>query len=249
MEGLSPLTVEFNGNAVGDLEIDGNMTEWDFDVEDEILVDATVPQATHTYIVAPGESRKFTARLKMFDVIGNEGSASVQIRVTGPTEDAAFDESSAAEVSISVDASNAFDDRCQTDVCGVSPFDVLFSITTVESNISLAVQSVVWDLGDGTTAASQSVAHSYVNVGSSELVLPVTATVTFVTTGGATVPRSVTRLITVLPGTSITDPDEPNLIGTEPLGGGGTVVSPCGILTILPLLGCFGGLLWLRRRA
>ena len=89
--------------------------------------------------------------------------------------------------------------------------------------------------------------HTYVNESDIPFVLPVTATIAFITSSGATVPRSKTRLITVLPGAAVVDPENPNLPGTEVFGDRG-VATPCGIITIMPLLGCFGGLFWLRRR-
>lgn len=255
LQGVSPLTVTFNGNAVGDLEIDGNRTEWNFDVveNDVTLVDATTPATTHPYTLLAGEtSRKFTARLKMFDVEGREGSASVQIRVTAPAQGSANDESAAVGVSIatdppgSLDPRGLIDARCETSVCGTSPFLILFHVDTSKSDVTLSVQSVVWDLGDGNTESSLSVWHTYANESDVPFVVPVSATITFIAANGLAVPKSLTKLITVLPGAAATGPLPP-LPGTGASGDGG-IATPCGLLSIMPLMGCLGGLFLLRRR-
>jgi hypothetical protein len=57
-------------------------------------------------------------------------------------------------------------------------------------------------LGDGTTATSLSVPHTYLNTGSAAITIPITLTLTFRDAFGQTlVANPATRLITIDPGT------------------------------------------------
>ncbi|MHC4697432.1 MAG: S8 family serine peptidase, partial [Planctomycetota bacterium] len=85
LEGISPLTVEFMGNAVSELEIDDSRTEWDFDIDDDDSPTSNQRNTEYTYEVLPGETRVLRARLTMYDVDGNVGTAEVAIRVMGET--------------------------------------------------------------------------------------------------------------------------------------------------------------------
>ena len=91
------------------------------------------------------------------------------------------------------------------------------------------------------------VPHTYINESDDTFVLPVTATVTTVSPAGGTVANTVTRLITVRPGTPPPDVGDPDLPGTNPIGDGGSSI-PCGSVGILPLMFSVTGLVWLRRR-
>lgn len=244
LEGASPLTVQFNGNAISALEIDGNRTTWDFDIDDERRVDATTPVATFTYVVPPGETRRFTALLTMADVSGNEGSAVVRIRVQGPTVDAGEAVDTTGIQITAVGAVGSDDPFCQTPLCGVAPLTVTLSLVGESSDTPLSVQSVLWDLGDGATATSQSVLHSYTNDGTNALVLPIAATITFTTSAGVTRTATATELITILP-RLIAPPQDVVLEGTQPLGEGGPA-SSCGIFGMVPLLFCVVSLWFLR---
>jgi len=242
LEGVSPLTVQFRGNAVSELEIDASKTEWDFDVEDGASVDATGNSVIHTYEVFSGEIRLFTAQLKMADIAGNEGKATVQIRVVGAgaNDDDGLDGSNQIRIVVSLP------DTAGSDVSeGTSPFDVVLGI---DADNPVTVQSVVWDLGDGERATSRSVLHTYINEGDTPLVLPVTATVTTVTSGGATVAVQASRLITIYPGTgSGASIDPPPLDGTTPEGDGGAATI-CGTVGMIPLFFMMTGMLWMRRQ-
>ncbi len=241
LEGRSPLTVDFNGNALSEVGIDKSQTQWDFDTGDDSTVDATVTSRSWTYTVPPGEVRTFTARLTMYDIMGNPGFAEVRIRVTGEDADDGAMVTTTGEIRVLVGVpGTAGSDVSQ----GTSPFGVELRI---EADTPVNVQSVVWDLGDGTRATGLAAPHVYVNEGDTPLVLPVTATVTTSTAGGATVTTTATRLITVLPGTAGPDMGEPELPGTRPLGEGGPA-TPCGTLGIVPLLFGVGFLMLLRRR-
>ncbi len=251
-EGLSPLTVHFSGNAIGDLAIDQSRTTWDFDVGDDNTLDTVGrTEATYTYRVEPGETRRFSAVLTMYDVLGTPGSAGVQIRVIGPAEETGTVSVATTGVSIAAEGDLVSDERCESDVvCGVSPFEVRLRIVAEESDVSLSVQSVEWDLGDGTIATFQSVVHTYINEGDEVRRIPVTVTVTFEDPGGETVvPATATEVITVLPGIPALDIANPQLPGSELITGEGGSATPCGALGLLPLLFGVTSLRWLRRRS
>jgi subtilisin family serine protease/PKD repeat protein len=241
LEGVSPLTVNFRGNAVSELDIDGSKTRWDFDIDSTTDAEATTTSASYTYEVLPGEIRIFTAQLTMVDVAGTAGTATVNIRVVG--EDASDDGGLGGANNIRVVIS--LPDTAGSDVSeGVSPFDVVLAI---DADTPITVQSVVWDLGDGTRATSRSVLHTYINEGDTSLVLPITATVTAVTSGGSTVTTRASRLITVFPGSSGGGGVTPGPIpGTIPDGEGGAV---CGTAGMVPLMAIMMTLtMWVLRR-
>lgn len=241
LAGRSPLMVNFNGNALSELGIDKSRTEWDFNIDDDSIIDATTTSRSWIYTVPAGEVRTFTARLTVYDVMGNAGSAEVQIRVIGEDVDEGAAVTRTGEIQVLVGVpGTAGSDVSQ----GISPFGVELRI---EADAPVNVQSVVWDLGDGSRSTGLVAPHVYINESDMPLVLPVTATVTTATAGGATITTTATRLITVLPGTEESDLGEPELPGTRPLGEGGAA-SPCGAIGMVPLLFGIGFLILLRRR-
>ena len=244
LEGASPLTVRFNGNAVSEVPIDESRTAWDFDVDDTVTTpDATTRTATHTYIVEAGLTRTFVARLTMYDADGRSGSGEVAIRVQGGVADNSNDNVGEGVVKIVVGVPGT----PGSDVAeGTSPFSVVLSINS--TGLPGTLQSVVWDLGDGTRATSLEVPHTYENTSTVALRIPVTATVTTVTSGAATVSTTAARIITVQPGIPSTNPGDPDLPGTHP-GGAGGAATPCGGVGMIPLLLSLTSFLWLRRRS
>jgi PKD repeat protein len=246
LEGPSPLTVHFSGNAVGVVAIDESRTAWDFDVEDAVTTpDATVRTATHTYIVEPGLTRTFVARLTMSDIDGRSGSEEVAIRVQGGVADNSNDNIGEGVVKIIVGVPGT----SGSDVAeGTSPFAVVLSIDSSGLPGTLLSVSVVWDLGDGTRATSLEVPHTYENTSTVALRIPVTASVTTITAGATTVLPTATRIITIQPGIPSTNPGNPDLPGTHP-GGAGGAATPCGGAGMIPLLLSLTSLLWLRRRS
>jgi len=228
LEGTSPLTVNFSGNAVSTLPIEETLTAWDFDIDDTSPVDSRQRTVQHTYEAPAGEVRTFIARLTMYDTAGNSGSAQVAIQVVGPATGGGGDagDSGGVQIFIGVPGTVGSD----LDV-GVSPFTVELSLDT--TSLTGAMQSVLWDLGDGSTAKSLFVTHTYVNVTDDPLRLPITATITLLTSGGVTTTATASRRITVLPGEAIEDQPDIVLPGTEPLGPGGPAVA-CGVLGLLP---------------
>lgn len=236
-EGQSPLTVVFTGNAQATtLAVDDNRAVWDFDTGDDTGTDALSRNATWTYEAAAGEIQTFTARLTMFDVDGNPGFAEIQITVEGPAQDEATGGGSSS-IRIVVGIPGSVD----SDVAaGLSPFAVQLSIDA--SDIG-SVQSIVWDLGDGTTSTSLVVPHTYVNETSAELRIPITANVT---SSGRLL--TATRLITVFPGTAVIVTGDPTLDGAGIPDRQGTSAVTCGALGVWPVLLTAGCLCFARRR-
>lgn len=244
LEGPSPLRVFFNGNASSEFPIDQTATAWDFDYDPDegFTVDAAEASVSHKYEADPGEIRVFTAKLVMQDTLGNEGSAVIRIRVFGPAENIG----GSIGVDVDIRMLVGVPGTTGSDVAeGTSPFQVELRI---ESDTPGTIHSVNWDLGDGSPpAAGMAVPHTYINESGDTFVLPVTARVTTVTPTGGTVSTTVTRLITVRPGTPPPDVGDPDLPGTNTIGNGGSSI-PCGSVGILPLMFSVTGLVWLRRR-
>jgi len=242
LEGDSPLTVAFNGNAVSAVAIDESRTAWDFNVNDsDTSPDATTRSASHTYVVASQVIRTFVARLTMYDIEGRAGWSEVAIRVQGSADGDSDDTESTGDVRIIVGVPGT----PGSDVDGgTSPFSVKLSVDA--SKMTGTLQSVVWDLGDGTRWSSLEVSHTYINETQVAWRLPITATVTTVS-GATTLNTSATRIISIQPGSADADPDDPDLPGTTP-GGDGGAATPCSGVGMLPLIFMLTSLLWLRRR-
>ena len=243
-EGTSPLAVRFMGNAATDLPIDDSRTFWDFDIDDGTAVDATSRNASHTYVVAAGDRRTFVARLTMFDVEGNVGAAQAAIRVDGALSGGG---EGAGGITVAILISNPNTIGSDIDE-GTSPLMVQLSVDT--SGFDGQLQSVRWDLGDGTQASSLFVNHTFVNDTRLPQVLPINVTVTTLAAGGTTLTNSGSRTLTIFPGPDdggSGDPNEIDGVGAVPGQGGGTT-SVCGVGMVFPL---FVGALFLagmRRR-
>lgn len=217
LAGVSPMTVRFSGNAVTDVPIDDTRTAWDFDIEDSITVDATTRTAQHTYVVPAGDRRTFLARLTMYDTNGNAGMAQIAIRVDGSSGGAG---TLTGTVRILIGTPGTVGSDIDS---GTAPLAVQLSVDT--TGLTGTLQSVRWDLGDGTTASSLFVTHTYLNSSGSTLVLPINVTVTTVTSGGLTQSATASRTITILPGSGSGGSPEPNPIdgvGAVPGQGGGS---------------------------
>lgn len=242
LQGVSPLTVQFNGNAVSDVPIDDGRTAWDFNVDDDNLTpEATQRAATHTYTVAAGTTQIFVARLTMCDIDGACGSEEVAIRVQGPATDIPDDTVSSGNLRIIVGLPSAPGSDVNE---GMSPFSVVLNVDATE--LTGTLKSVTWDLGDGTRAQSLVVPHTYENETTVALRIPITATVT-TTSGATTLSATATRIITVQPGTPVVDPGDPDLPGTTPGGEGGSA-APCSGVGMIPLILTLSSVLWMRRR-
>lgn len=240
LRGRSPLTVNFAGNAVSEMPIDNSKTAWDFDVDDDETVNARTRNATHTYTVGDGVTRTFVARFTMVDIENEAGSAEVAITVEGNVTNGG--DNGGGELNIIVGLPGTPGSNVDT---GTAPFSVLLSVDA--SGLSGMLQSVAWDLGDGGRASTLTVPHTYLNTNEQPLRIPITATVTMLSTSGTSVTTTTTRIITVNPGTAPVDPGTPQLPGTGAEGPGGPA-APCGAMGMIPLLFCFVSLAFLRRR-
>lgn len=231
IQGVSPLTVTFEGNAVSDFDIDDSRTAWDFDVTDAVGVDTRSRTTVHTYEVPLGQRRDFIARLSMVDELGNLGVASVEISVDGGESDEIGGQN---KVAILSDLES-----------GRAPLAVEMSIN--ESKLVGTLESVSWDLGDGDTADSLAVVHIYQNNTGQTHVFPVSATVSSRTTSGTLVTTTTSKLITVFPAEqTVNDDDLPILDGTGAAQGNGTI--GCGAMGLLMPLAGLLSLLAFRRR-
>jgi subtilisin family serine protease/PKD repeat protein len=239
LQGESPLTVTFSGNAVSSFPIDETQTAWDFDISDTTTVNTRERFAAYTYEVDPGQTRTFVARLTMFDTSGASGSAQVSIVVDGGgVEEGPIGEN---EVKIIVSVPGTVGSDVSS---GVAPFTVELSIDA--DALAGTLESVFWDLGDGTTARSIVVPHTFENDTEQTLVYPVTATVTTTTATGVLVTNTASRLVQVLPsGQEETGDQNENLNGTGATGGG---AASCGVLGLLPMLGMLLPLAFLKLR-
>ena len=240
--GSSPLTVMFSGNAVSTKAIDDSQTGWDFDVYDaKIEADATSRHATKEYTAPEGLTRSYTARLTMADIDGTAGSATVRIIVDG-RENAVDLPAGGTDLAILVGVPGTVGSDLAS---GTAPFSVQLSVNA--DSLEGTFQSVFWDLGDGSTATSISVPHTYKNETDDSLRYVVTATVTTKDPSDLTFQATASRVITVAPGTS-SDPSSGNgsLPGTGAEGPGGP--AGCGAFGMFVPLGVLASLAFLRRR-
>ncbi|UCF34638.1 MAG: S8 family serine peptidase [Phycisphaerales bacterium] len=238
--GTSPLTVRFVGNAVSTLAINKSETAWDFDISDAETVNTRERTGTYTYQVLPGDRRTFTAELYMEDIEGNSDTARINIFVdggggtTGPVGD--------NDIEILVGVAGTAGSDVDT---GTAPFAVELTIDA-ESLVG-TFQSVFWDLGDGTTATSLVVPHTYQNDTDAVIVYPVTVTVTTLAPNGQTVRTTASRLITVFPAVDNDNFGDVVIPGEGANGGSGGGIA-CGALgSIMPLFGLVS-LMLMRRR-
>ena len=242
--GRSPLAVRFNGNATSELLIDGNGTEWDFDFDnllrDDVAVNSREQFAEFVYIVSAGITQTFRAVLTMRDVDGIAGSSEVRITVEGAPlpDDRPISQN---EVEVIVGLPGAPGSNISF---GRSPLTVELH---VESKTVGSVQSVDWDLGDGTTMKGLVITHTYTHEDSIDRRFIISATVRTVSDTGSIESNTASTFLTVSPGQAVVDTGEPNLDGTTPLGPGG-VATPCGLVGMIPLLVLVGALRLMRKR-
>jgi PKD repeat protein len=150
LSGESPLLVSFEGNAQSSAEISGY--EWDFGdgstSNDRIT--------THTYNVGAGTQR-FFATLTVTDVNGAVGGAAVGIDVSAPGTGDGNGGGPSGSVNIRISDPTSPDSDISS---GFAPLSVVLN-AEVEGIGSPTDLTVFWDLGDGNTASSLSVAHIY----------------------------------------------------------------------------------------
>lgn len=244
LTGMSPLTVQFNGNAVSELPIDMSGIEWDFDAtnlfKDNITVNAFTQAESFTYFVTPGVTETFTARLSMRDIDGTVGVSDVKITVVGQTiMDTGSETGNDIDIVVGLPGSPG-----SNVASGESPLSVELRIV---ANTPANIQSVDWDLGDGSTAQGLVVAHTYTHGDNTSRTFAINATIRTVSIVGAVTSETATTFLTVDAGTQAIDPGDPNLPGTTPLGSGG-LATPCGLIGMVPMLAMLLALTLIRRR-
>lgn len=239
--GPSPLTVQFSGNAQSEFPIDDSKTLWVFDVVDPGSATSTRRTTSYTYVVPAGEQETFIARLLMTDTSGNSGNAQVEITVSGEGDTGGSDGGTLRMI-VGVPGTPS-KDQAQ----GTSPLSVELY---VDAPTALGVvQSIVWDLGDGTTARSITVPHVYRNDTLEDLRYNVTANVTIKTPGDTITTQQVSRLITVFPAVGGSTNGNTNIDGTGAHGEGGAANPLCGATGMTaPAMILVSLMTWKRRR-
>ncbi|MCH7813082.1 MAG: S8 family serine peptidase [Planctomycetes bacterium] len=252
--GLSPLTVEFQGNALTDSEI--TSTEWDFGDDSAVSTERDV---SHTYTVTDGRSHRFIATFSVVDEEGDTGQRSIAIDVDPPEGGGSGtdpDTGGGSTGTVEVVATSTGADVGQVDT-GFAPLDLEFNLVT--SGLPGTFNNVVWDLGDGTLATTLTVFHTYNTPGR----YPVQSTVTTChavsgcatesNPGGTTwTTTSPIVFIEVLDSGFVVDgggdgsADAADDVSTGTLPSGGNASSTCG-LGLLPLWLGVLGLVSLRR--
>ncbi|HRX85321.1 MAG TPA: S8 family serine peptidase, partial [Phycisphaerae bacterium] len=179
LDGTSPLTVQFEGNAQSSAMI--SSYNWDFGDG----TSSTNRVTQHTYTVTTGTQR-FFAQLSVTDANGLTGNAAVAIDVSAPGSGSGGDGSSSGSVSIRISDPSA----PESDVsAGLAPLSVILTAQVSGIGTPTSDLNIVWDLGDGNTAESLSVAHTYQIAGR----FPVSVTVS-----NATSTLRSTRFVDVL---------------------------------------------------
>ncbi len=146
--GESPLTVTFKGNALTDSEIAS--TTWDFG--DDSPTDSQ-RETTHTYEVTGGTTKQFIATFTVVDEEGDVGERSVAVEVSsGAASGDGGGSSGNVQVILTDTTGQPFD-------TGFAPLDVQLTVETAD--LPGAFNSIHWDLGDGTTADTLTVLHTY----------------------------------------------------------------------------------------
>jgi len=244
LEGDSPLSVQFQGNAVSSVAIDESRTTWDFDTEDATTVDSTSRTDVHTYTVSAGQTRTFVAQLTMFDIQGRVGSASVSIRVRGAETEDPTDAAAQRLPRITIGTPDNPSARISE---GTSPLTVQLSLDT--DTVSGTLESVRWDLGDGTIINSLTALHTYENVSGRDQRLVITGVVNTRSATGTPATTNATTFLLLHPSDPDSDTGTPDLPGTG-TGGGTDATDMCGVTGMIPLLLVMMSLVslrWIRR--
>ncbi|NOS99895.1 MAG: S8 family serine peptidase [Phycisphaerales bacterium] len=245
LSGVSPLQVRFHGNALSPVTVD--TTQWDFD-DGQV---SAIPQVVHLYEVAPGETRRFFPSFTVTDEAGNSGSRTVAIDVQGAGGNIDAPDS-AAQIAINISLPGSIGSSVDR---GTSPFSVEFGVTGELA--SEDIESVLWDLGDGASADTISVPHTYINDTGVTQTLPVSVQVVTQSSTGLLNTQTATRFITVDPAPTDGTPDNDNGNGNgngnsngngnDNGGSDGPLVNSCANGMAFALMSSFVGLTLLRR--
>ena len=165
--GTSPLTVNFKGNALTNSDVVS--TEWDFGDGSPV---EQAREVTHVYTVTDGTTTRFIATFTVEDAEGDVGSRSVAIDVASESAGGGTDAGDSADATGSAEITIEDADGDETNK-GFAPFDVTLSVETDDPSGNF--YSVLWELGDGATADTVTVYHTYTTPGT----YAVRATVTY----------------------------------------------------------------------
>ncbi len=230
LQGESPLEVSFRGNATTTYD---NVTfEWDFGDG----ASSTNRVTDHTYTVASGSRRFFatlTATITLDDGVTTCSSqSSVAVDVSAP-DDGSGDNGGTGSVTIRISDPNSVSSDISS---GFAPLPVLLNAEVTGLATPPEDLEVFWDLGDGETATSLSVAHTYDIPG----VFPIVVRINSET---STTTLRAQRYITVLASTASPSPTPTATPNNGNNGNGGLA---CGAGAMMSLWAF--ALLGLRRR-
>lgn len=240
LSGESPLEVRFHGNALSPVTVDA--TQWDFDDGQT----SGSPQTVHIYEVAAGETRRFFPSFTVTDEAGNSGSRTVAIDVRGAGGGGDSPDSS-AQISINISLPGSIGSSVDR---GTSPFSVELGVAGELASDD--IESVLWDLGDGASADTISVPHTYVNTTGATQTLAVSVQVVTRSNIGTLNTQTATRFVTVDPasGGGTGDNSNGNTNGNGNDNGddsNGTPPNPCANGMAFVMMSSLVGLTLLRR--
>ncbi len=184
LSGASPLNVSFRGNAITDNTIVSRV--WDFGDGNSSERAST----SHLYVVSGSQPQTFFATFTVTDEFGNSGSRSVGVNVAG---DVTAGGGPVGQVGIVVSLPGSVGSNVSE---GISPFSVELNVVGEPAG---TIESIRWDLGDGATAGTIAVPHTYTNFSSNARTLPVSVEIMSRTGNGQLVAQRATRFITVQP--------------------------------------------------
>ncbi|HUU83052.1 MAG TPA: S8 family serine peptidase [Phycisphaerae bacterium] len=199
-DGVSPLVVTFRGNALSNTPIAS--AEWDFGDGSPPVSERAI---THTYTVADRDAQRFIATFSVVDEEGDLGSRSIAIDVSADISGGGGggDGGGGSTASAATQITDSFGNEISS---GFAPLDVELTVQT--SNLPGEFENIFWDLGDGTTASTVTVLHTYTQPGS----FPVQATITTCHASGCSVnswqTKTPVKFITVLGSGSAQPPDD-----------------------------------------
>jgi PKD repeat protein len=154
-DGVSPLPVQFQGNALTDSAIAS--TEWDFG---DGSATVSTRDTTHTYTITDGRSHRYIAKFTVVDDEGDEGQRSIAIDVE-PSEEGGDPGGGSGGTVVVVASSPAGGEEVTK---GDAPLTITFTFDTSDLP-GVFEGDVVWDLGDGTQAHALLIEHTYKNPG------------------------------------------------------------------------------------
>lgn len=226
LSGISPLEVSFRGNAA-ESSAPIVSASWDFG---DGTPPVNQPVAVHTYTLTGTTTQSFEATFTVTDEEGHVGRRSVLITVFS-SEDPGGGDPSGGSVRITVRLPGQSADIGDTAVTGER-----LELSVDTSRIVGTPQSILWSLGDGGSASSFVVLHTYSLVGT----FPITAAVTSMLSSGDNVVFPASRLITITPAPTgnVNANGNDNAVAPPTSGSGDSAL--CGLGMMVPMLAMFG---------